>query len=113
VDDNDREGEVKNWCTCWPDRLRKVYYGACCEIHDMGYSVGGDAEERKRHDKNLKKCVQLAFEQKGKKKLGWFWGNLMYIGVRVGASRWFCKYISPRTHQRFNWNEPEDTDASS
>ena len=114
VADNGRDDKVKkDWCSCWPDRFWKVHYGNCCEVHDEEYERGGTAEDRKRSDQHLCDCVYSRFDHVGKRKTGWLWSNMMYVGVRLFASRWFCRYIYPRTHQRFNWKDQEKDNASS
>lgn len=63
-------------CTLWPDRA----WIECCIKHDMEYWCGGSADDRKRSDKTLRKCVT----EKGYPGTG----RLMYMGTRVGGHPW-------------------------
>lgn len=49
----------------------------CCVEHDLAYWYGGTFKDRKRADKELRKCVT--------KKGHPIWAWIMYLSVRIGG----------------------------
>lgn len=68
---------VTDGCSAFPDGD----WAQCCLDHDVAYGCGGTADERKRADARLSRCVTSS----GHSVLGPF----MYVGVRIGGVPWW------------------------
>lgn len=74
-------------CSMSPD----FNFGCCCVEHDLVYWKGGTVEERRKADKELKRCIA----EKGHPSLAGFY----YYGVRLGGS----PYIPACWRWGFGW----------
>ena len=64
-------------CSLWP----RGSWEECCVVHDMVYWCGGPDEARRKADRRLRSCAKD--RSSGVNAL------LMYLGVRIGGSRWW------------------------
>jgi len=87
----------RDYCTFWFDKIFGVCIADCCKEHDEGYALGGTYVDRLLRDWELRQCVSA---KGGFKFTAVSW--IMYIGVRVGASRLGCKILNGGK-QRFKW----------
>lgn len=63
----------------------------CCDQHDIAYSQGGDADDRRRADLQLRFCV----DQNGHR----YWAWVMWVGVRLfGWAYWNAIKREQRTY---------------
>lgn len=59
---------------------KKTPWEECCIYHDKQYWQGGELRLRKIADKKFRRCVIMS---------GYFWwGWIMYLGVRIGGLPW-------------------------
>jgi succinate dehydrogenase flavin-adding protein (antitoxin of CptAB toxin-antitoxin module) len=84
-----------DYCSEWPDgkSTDPKQWALCCFTHDLNYWVGGNEEQRKLADEELKTCVK----QTSSNSLNSF---LMYIGVRMGGSPGDASYA-----WGYGWNK--------
>ncbi len=64
-------------CSVWFDSSWKH----CCVEHDIDYWCGGNAEDRRRADRELRDCVSQV--------TGGVIPGMMRVGVRVGGAPWY------------------------
>jgi len=74
-----------DYCTLFPDGS----WNKCCIDHDYAYWKGGTKEDRKKCDKELKRCVKEAKNS--------FLGEWVYLGVRLYS------HIDGPRHWGYGW----------
>ena len=68
-----------DYCSEWPDGKsgQPKLWANCCFSHDLHYWLGGNQEQRKIADLDLRQCVKMTGEQ--------LESYIMYIGVRMAG----------------------------
>ncbi len=93
---------ITDGCSIWPDREWKQ----CCVAHDAHYWCGGSVGDRKRADRELRRCME-------KVAPSWL-ATLTYWGVRVWAHPIFPLHYRWGFGRRYLpwYDRPEGLDAA-
>jgi hypothetical protein len=103
-----RDPDGENWCSCFFESIFRFAIWPFCKRHDELYDVGGGYQERYWSDRDLALSIWEHEEAKWYHRLFLLLpaAIIVYIGIRIGASYLFCRYIFPG-YQRFHWRDAE------